>query len=80
MSRIVVRELEGFRAPTQGGGGGHGTGGLSCIVQDTLNLYRVVEEFRTEDFGGSTSRLARRDIVRVRASALAERLNSEVTL
>lgn len=72
--RFVVTEIEGDLEMTRSRSGGRETG-LSVQVLDSLNCYRIVGHWRTEDYGGSVTK--RRELVRNRAETLAARLNGE---
>lgn len=72
--RYVIPELEGDLEA----GGSHRAQritGLSVQVLDSLVCYRIVGQWRTEDYGGSITR--RRELVRNRAERLAAKLNGE---
>lgn len=71
--RDVITELEGDLQGRQHDA--HRAVGLSVQVLDSLVCYRIVGQWRTEDYGGSVTR--RRELVRNRAERLAAKLNGE---
>jgi hypothetical protein len=81
--RFQVTECEGWAIHPEMRATGSGTqAGLSVQVVDTHACYRIIESWRTEEYGrggkggGNLTNVERRNGIRLLACELADRLNA----